>query len=317
MNNSRFSDALVGIIHSIPHSYSTIFFSDSSLLGLVILAVTFLSPIIGLAGFIGLLSAILISRIMGFSVWDSKSGILSFNSLITSLAVGYYYPMQQIQQNPYLFLIYVLAASCFSLFLFIGLNYLTQTYLHMPAMSLSFSISALILWFYFVKVGYITGFFEPKFAFQLTALSLPRYWELYFVSLGSIMFMPNILAGLVIAIVLLVISRIGFLLSLLGWSVCYLLLAYLPGQAVNGLFFPGFNLILISLAIGGVYLIPSKSSWLLAILASVIGFYLALAMSSIYHHINPYTGFYTPLAIPIFAFPLNVGIIVMVFVLRL
>ena len=313
----HFLEPVAGVILSIPNSYSTILFSDSSLLGLVMLGVTFISPIIGLAGLIGLITAILVSRLMGFNVWESRSGIITFNSLITSLAVGYYYPGALLAHSPITFWLFVVISSSFALFLYVGLNYITYTYLKIPSMSLAFSITTLILWFFFVKNGFLSNFPDPKQALSLPQIEVPRFWELYFISLGSILFMPYTLAGMLMAGVLFLISRIGFLLSLLGWSICYLLVSRLSTASSGVMFFPGFNLILISLAIGGIYLIPSFSAWVIAIIASVIGYYLSLAFSSSYTLINPYTGFATSLSVPIFAFPLNFVIILVIFVLRL
>jgi urea transporter len=106
------------------------------------MALTFVSPIVGLAGILGLLIAMLASRALGFEGWDSKSGVLSFNSMLIGLAIGYYYPYSGATTlNPHFFWLIVIA-SLATMFLYIGINYLTQTLLKMPSMSLAFSLAA-------------------------------------------------------------------------------------------------------------------------------------------------------------------------------
>ena len=107
------------------------------------------------------------------------------------------------------------------------------------------------------------------------------------------------------------------MLSLMGWSICYLLMQYTSMGSSYGIFFPGFNLILISMAVGSVFLIPGKSSYLLAIFATVTGFLLAFAMSGKFY----YTDLMTPrpsfLNLPIFALPMNIVVIGLIYSLRL
>jgi hypothetical protein len=50
--------AIGSVILAIPHSYASILFSDSVLLGLMLLLVTLLSPIVGVSGLISLIFAI-------------------------------------------------------------------------------------------------------------------------------------------------------------------------------------------------------------------------------------------------------------------
>ena len=77
---------------AIPNAYATVLFSDSMWIGLALMALTFVCPIIGLAGAFALLFALLASRILGYEGWDSAQGVLAFNSLLVGLAIGYYYP---------------------------------------------------------------------------------------------------------------------------------------------------------------------------------------------------------------------------------
>lgn len=308
---------LIAFAKAIPNAYATVLFSDNWGIGLALMALTFFSPIIALAGVFALLCALLASRMLGYEGWDSAQGVLAFNSLLVGLAIGYYYPYSGWTTLNLHFFGLLAIASIVTMFLYIGLNYLCQSLFKMPSLSLAFSISALFFWYYLVRSGYFSGLnFQKPLIFQHN-LQLSWFWRDYFVSMGSIMFVPDLVVGILLAMVLLMITRIGFMLSLMGWSICYLLMQYANIGSSYGIFFPGFNLILISMAVGSVFLIPSKSSYLLAIFATVTGFLLAFAMSGKYY----YTDLMTPrpsfLNLPIFALPMNIVVIGLIYSLRL
>ncbi|MCB5261774.1 MAG: urea transporter [Candidatus Cloacimonetes bacterium] len=308
---------LIAFAKAIPNAYATVLFSDSLWIGLGLMALTFVAPILALAGVFALLCALLASRLLGYEGWDSAQGVLAFNSLLVGLAIGYYYPYSGwATLSPHFFGLLAIA-SLVTLFLYIGLNYLCQSWFKMPSLSLAFSISALFFWYYLVRSGLFSGLnFQKPLLFQHN-LQLSWFWQDYFVSLGSIMFVPDLLVGILLALLLFMITRIGFMLSLMGWSICYLLMQYTSMGSSYGIFFPGFNLILISMAVGSVFLIPGKSSYLLAIFATVTGFLLAFAMSGKFY----YTDLMSPrpsfLNLPIFALPMNIVVIGLIYSLRL
>ncbi|MDY0151900.1 MAG: urea transporter [Candidatus Cloacimonas sp.] len=305
------------VVLAIPHSYASILFSDSTLLGLMLLLVTLLSPIVGLTGLVSLLVSILFSRSMGFESWESKSGIASFNSLVIGMAIGYYYPMQMIVSAPAYYLGFVAIISIATLLLYLLISYLANTFFRLPAMSLPFSIVALLMWGYFARLGYLSNYPFDKIMLISKGPVLPEYWRMFFVSLGSVFFTPEVIAGILVGLALLLITRIGFVLALLGWTISYYLMILMGSVPGTGMFFPGFNGILIMLAVGGIYLLPGKTSWIVAGFSTVIGFVLIMMCSLTYYHYNAFTGFYTPIPVPVFAFPLNFVVLLVIFTLRL
>jgi len=308
---------LPAFLKAIPNAYSTTLFSDSMAIGLALMALTFVSPIVGLAGVLGLLIALLASRTLGFEAWDSKSGVLAFNSMLIGLAIGYYYPYSGAATlNPHFFGL-IMVASLTTMFLYIGINYLTQSLFKMPSMSLAFSMAAVFFWYYLVRGGYFSGLNFQKPLIFTHQIQLSWFWQDYFLSLASIMFVPDVIVGIMVALVLFMITRIGFMLSLMGWSICFLLLQYTNLGSTYGMFFPGFNLILISMAVGSVFLIPGKSSYLLAIFATITGFLLAYAMSGKYYYSDLMSGRPSFLYLPIFALPVNIVVIALIYSLRL
>lgn len=313
---SKFTAAALPFLKAIPHSYATIMFSDNLWLGLALLALTLVAPIVGLAGLLGLLVALVVTRLTGFEDWQSGSGVLAFNSLLISLTIGYYYPLSGVQQHPLAFAGMIVIASLATLLLYVVLNYVTTNALKLPSMSLAFSIMATLVWYYLVRSGNFNGegFLKPLL-FDLK-LDLPWFWKDYFLSLGSIMFVPDIAVGIGVALILLLITRIGFLLSLLGWAICWWLLGYASIGTTYGMFFPGFNLILISISVGSVYLIPGKSSYLMAAIATVFGFGIAFALAGKYFYADYMPGRGSHLMVPMFAFPFNLVVLTTIFALR-
>lgn len=307
----------LSFLKAIPHSYATILFSDSIWLGVILLLLTMLSPIVGLTGLAGLLAALIANRTFGFEGWDSSSGVNSFNSLLIALAIGYYYPLKGIATQPEQFAVLLLVASLSTLALYAVLTHFTMAWFKLPSMSLAFSIAATFIWYYLVRSGDFTGVGFAKPIILNAKPELTWFWRDYFLSMGSIVFVPDILAGIAVSLILLSISRIAFMLSLIGWSVCWFLLSFANMGSTYGMFFPGFNLILISLTIGSVFLIPSKSAYLTAIIATVLGFALAFVLSGKYYFPDHMPSRGDVLFIPIFAFPLNIVVLLVIFSLRL
>ncbi len=109
--------------------------------------------------------------------------------------------------------------------------------------------------------------------------------------------MPYVCIGLLFAAMLLFGSRILFTLAVLGYLVGTLVRAALLGSTIQAFGDIGsFNFILIAMALGGVFLTPSLSSYLVAA--------AAVAMSTVV--LDAFTMFGVQLKIPIFTLPFNV-----------
>lgn len=299
--------AITGFILSIDNAYSVILFSNNGWLGLALLVATMFSPLVGLCGLGSLITALLVSRLTGFEPWDSKSGVLGLNSLITGLAVGYYLPISMMISHTLLCAGFLVVVSCATLFVYILLNWFTTTRLGLPSMSITFSLMAVLVWLGFNKMGF---FAQPAIHKPLLTEWTPNvseYLNGYLHSMGTLVFMPYAVAGIIVAIVLLLSTRIGFLLSVMGWTICHLLMKLFHYNTGNAISYEGFNLILVFLSIGGFFLIPSISSGFYALMAAVIAFLVTMLIPQL----NPY---YLP---PVFALPFNITVLLMVFVLKL
>jgi urea transporter len=174
-------------------------------------------------------------------------------------------------------------------------------------MSLSFSVVSMLIWLFYMKISEMNLLPFAHHLWFSYEPALPKYVMQYFHSAGSIFFQPFFIPGLLIVIALFLISRIGFFLSLLGYTVGYLFIRQWGGMGGNDILYPGFNLILTSFAVGGIFLIPSRLSYLLAIIAAFLGLVFSFALQIVFvkYHVPP------------FALPFNLTVLTMIFALKL
>ncbi len=300
---------ILNLSKSIINTYSTILFSDKYIVGLLILLSTLVEPRTGITGILGTIIALVVARLLNFEDWNSKSGLLAFNSMLVSLGVGFYMPNQLIGSLEYW--LALVSGSLIALLLFIALNYLTTTYLRMPSMSLSFSVVAILLSFFMMRVGQFLVSQEREAIINIIPTS-SNMINFYLKSLGSIFFQPYILAGILVLIALILTSRIGFILTMMGFYLSYFLvnrfnLTDFQDIGLYQISYTSFNLMLIAMSIGGVFLIPSLRSYLIAIFACFLGFITSYAMQFLFenYYVAPY------------AFPMNLTVIFIIIALRM
>ena len=294
---------------SVINSYSSILFSEKRIVGILIILSTLIEPLTGITGIMGGLIAILFARILNFEDWSSQTGILGFNSMLVCLGIGFFMPNELLWTPTYWLVVF--GSSLITLLLFITLNYLTTTYLNMPSMSISFSIVAIMLSFFIMRIGEVTAI-QERFIFFNNGMLDTNLITYYFQSLGSIFFSPYVISGILVVIALILTSRIGFLLSLMGFGISYYLVSlfntdYLETIGLYQISYTAFNLMLIAISIGGVFLIPSLTSYIIAGFACVLGFIITYAFQFLFenYYVAPY------------AFPMNITVVMIVIALRL
>jgi hypothetical protein len=130
---------------------------------------------------------------------------------------------------------------------------------------------------------------------------------LYFRSLGAIFFQYHLLAGILIALGLLIYSRIAFLLSVCGFATAWLFY-YFIGANIQELSYSyiGFNFILTSIAIGGFFIISSKHSFLWVILLTPLTAVLITSGNAV---ISLYQ-------LPVYSLPFNIIVLLFLYVLK-
>ena len=314
---SELKNRIKPVTESVFNAYSEVFFSDSKLFGAILFAITFLDWHMGLAGLVSILTANGFAAFMGFDQYLIRRGYFGFNALLSGLGLAMYY-----EPGPVLALIIVIAAL-FSLFITLGLKGFLGGY-GLPYLSLPFIISLWIIILAssdFVNLGlnergiYTLNEIYSKGGVRLINfyewienLSMPDSIKIYLRSLAAIFFQQNLFAGILIATGLVWFSRIAFSLSLIGFYAAYFFYNFIGAdfETLNYTYI-GFNYILASVAIGGYFLIPSKTTYFWIILIIPLLAILTISLSKIFAvwHLS------------IYALSFNIIVLLFLYVLKL
>lgn len=249
-------------LHAVFNSYSEVLFLQGWPAGLALFAATLLNPNVAAAGLISILSAYLFARQLEMDRSFLSSGFYTYNPLLAGLAIGYLFKLTPLT------VLFLVSAGIFTFVLTILMNNLFSMWLKLPILSLPFVIISSIA--YLASSKYSGLFVNGMYPHGEAALArhLPEWASGFLTSLGAIFFLPTAEAGLVIALVILLTSRILFLLAVLGYLCGTSVTALLTGsfhEAFSDV--NHFNSILIAMALGGVFLIPSRRSCVMAMIA--------------------------------------------------
>jgi len=308
-NRSFFSDSLL-------NSYSQIFFSIYKPFSLFILAVTFIDFYTGLMG----LLAVVTTSTAAFALNLNKSiiakGLYGFNGLLVGLGLGLYYSLS------WHLVFIVFLAAVFTLFISVAMQGVIGKY-QLPYLSIPFLVG---MWTFtlatkhFEALGisergiytmnelYVVGGHKLVQMYEFfNKAPIPEIVKTYCISLSAILFQYNVLAGFLIAIGLLLFSRIAFTLSIIGFSIAYGFYHVIDADiTLLEYSYIGFNYILTSIAIGGFFLIPSVRSYFsVSILVPLVAI-LSISMSSIFYKYN----------LAIYSLPFNMVVLLFLYVLK-
>lgn len=237
---------------------------------------------------------------LGLSKVNITSGFYSFNSLMVGLVMGIMFKFSL----TFFLLLFIFSMLAVLITNAVGIFFSKYA---LPVLGIPFVITVWLLIFatrnlhglqpseHFLFVYndlYSLGGMQMVKAYQwLQDFHLPGLLDVYFKSLGAIYFQYNIVAGILIALGLLIYSRIAFTLSVLGFVSGYYAFYFLNGDVSQLSYsYIGFNYILAAISIGGFYLIPSSKTYLLAALIcaiiavvhSAIGYFLGLLQLPMY-----------------------------------
>ncbi len=305
------------MLPAIINSYAAIFFSTNKLMGTAILVVTFFNFYAGLSGLISVLFAIAIANSMGFDKLQLKNGIYSFNALLTGIGMGTFFDPGLV------FFSLLLLAALLTLMLSVALGgWLGKNGL--PFLSIPFVMT---FWFvvlpsslfenlgltqrniFWMNEVYAVGGTAMLDFFQtIEALPIHKMLDIYLRSISSIFFQNNILAGIILSVALLISSRIAFSLSVIGFLSAYLFAQFSGSEAASITYYNiGANYVMVSIAIGGFFVIPSRFSYLWAVLLVPLTSLVLLFMSKLFGVVQ----------LPVFSLPFSFVVILFVYFLRL
>jgi len=298
------------------NSYSAVYFSDNKLFALLLIAVTFINPMAGLSGLIAVTVANLLAWLMGYNEFTISRGYYGFNSLLVGLGLGVTYA-------PGLpFFILLGFAAMLTLFITVAMEGIIGKYA-LPYLSIPFLFA---IWLIFIATGHykslivsqsgiyvlneiysVGGAEFVKQYHHLTNPDIPVSLAIYFKSLGAIFFQYSIIGGVLIALGLLIYSRISFTLSLIGFFTAYYFYQFIGGN-INELSYNyiGFNFILTAIALGGFFIVPSRSSYFWVIILTPL---IAIVTSAS-------TVVFWTFQLSIYSLPFNMIVLLFLYVLK-
>ncbi|MRJ06083.1 MAG: urea transporter [Epsilonproteobacteria bacterium] len=279
--------------------YIHLFFLRDFRAGILLFVLSFLYPSVGIGGLVALISTFIFAKFIGMREEWLGEGFYLYNSLLVGMGVGFTY-----QTTPLTIGITILLAILTFLTTF-GIRKIFFTY-GLPILSVPFSVVSMI--FGLASYRYL-GLAENLKQGSIWEIPIspqsPFYpiWATYFApffkSLGTIIFLPSPTAGLVIGLIILLYSRILFMLALGGFWVGVLFHSlFVPfGLALTSAF--NFNFILVAMAVGGIFLVPHWKNYLWAIVAVMIAVILSDGVGR----------FLTLFGLPVYTIPFNMVVI--------
>jgi urea transporter len=304
------------ILKGLIRSYSQIFFSTNYFFAGLLLLITFIDPSIGIAGLVSALVAVLLSFLINLEREAIIKGMYGFNALLVGFGLGFYFDIS------ITLLLLAAIAGFFTLLVNITLQGVLGKY-YLPYLSLPFVLS---MWLVLSATWQLTSTEINQSSVYLlnkifkvggfNFIAIHDWWlkhvtsnfvNGYFISLGSIFFQFNVLAGVLVALALIAYSRIAFSLSVIGYSVAYFAFLILGIDLTTlGYSYIGFNFILTAIAIGGYYYIPSISSYLWSIAITPV---IALVTTGL-------VMIFKSLGIPILSLPFNIVVLMFIYSMR-
>jgi len=270
------------------NSYAQLFFSKNKFFAVLIILVTFLTPMVGLGGLLAVIIVNLLAKLLGFAEENIKDGVYGFNALLLGLALAHQYHF-----NIPFFLLFFFACLLL-LVITVGTNALLSRF-GVPFLSLPFLFT---YWIISLSASHFTNiqinelqFFtinhteiqiqNPWIAFwhQLDKnIHLPLFIHTFLKTLSGILFQDSIVGGLLIVIGMLVHSRIAFSLSVLGFYVAYIFYSAF-GVDVLALNYHlvGSNYIFMAISLGCFFIIPNVYSYIMVFIITPLLMFLLLA----------------------------------------
>jgi len=265
--------------------------------GALLLTAMLLQPAVLLLGLTGVLAALLFAGVLQLDPSDRNRAPLLFNPLLAGLSVGYLFQ----PSAPALFL--AAAAGVLAFLLTWTLSHILKTFLWLPVLSLPFILVSWIVHLAAFRYAGLQHAILPAHAYTI-GLSPPL--EGFLRTLGLIFFLPNVWVGMVVALLLLFNSRIQFLLALSSYALGTTMRGVLTGTFLYVYYDPAaLNFILVALAIGGFYLLPSPRSYLLAAIAVSLTALVSEAVGV----------FWAAVGLPVHALPYNLVTLMLLYVL--
>ncbi|MDQ6974998.1 MAG: urea transporter [Mariprofundaceae bacterium] len=267
IKHNIFTDMLAGLLRS----YASILFAERPWIGAAFLLATFWFPNAGMSGLIAALVGMATAKVLRFN--HLESGLHVYNSLLVGLSLGAYY-----QLDIYLAVLIVLGAIM-AVFATVALVDMLWRLDHLPVLSLPFVLVALTTSLAAHSYGTLSRYLVPMMPHNIV---FTPWVDQFLTALGSSFFTPHPIPGLLMFIGLLITSRYLALLAVMGFALGFSTYTLLSGSPYSDLMnWNGFNFILTAIALGGIFTVPDKQSFVLAMVGSVLAALITAATETL------------------------------------
>ena len=295
-----------------------LFFSKNTFFSALIFIVSFFIPVVGFMGLIATIIAISSAELLGFDKLQINSGIYSYSALLFGLGFSTNYEFGNA------FMVLLIIGAILTMLLSIAISSKLASK-NIPGLSLAFIFTTWIVilaaknfaglgltqrHIYWVNETYAIGGQQLVHLIQsIENWQVAPYISGYFRSLSAIIFQGNIAAGILLSIGLLINSRISFVLTIIGYSIAIVFNQSMGGFNNGDLSYYniGTNFMLVAIALGGFYLIPSMQSFFWNIVTIPIAYMMVVGLGTITYSFG----------LPVFSLPFCIVVILFLYCLQL
>ncbi len=276
------------LLDGVAFSYSQIFFSDKKWFGMLMLLFTLINPIKTIVGVSSVVIALGVGMLFNFNKELLKSGVYTYNGLLVGLGIASLYDF-----TPKIIIV-ITFYSVLSLFLSVWSHSLLKKR-NLPFLTIPFLLCIWLIHMSSSAYGQIThntnielifNFVKPVsdgFSNFVDLFYFKDFLHILFKCISAIFFIYNDLVGFLILVALLFYSRISFSLAIIGFTVGFFFFwIFLEDYKVLVINHVGFNFVLISIALGGFFIVPSVKSYLLQIFSTSLSCILLGALTPVF-----------------------------------
>ncbi len=304
--------------NAVLNSYGMLFFSKNKIFASLILVVSFFTPFTGACGLAAVIIAILAAHALGFGKAQVQNGLLTYSVVLFGLGFGTNF------EFGIAFAALLVVGAMLTFFIATALNAILNKR-GLPALSLAFIISTALLivasksfggiglthrHIYWYNEMYALG--GNKLVNVITTIEnwrMPDFVAGFFRSMSAILFQVNIASGIILSIGLIIYSRIAFVLMVFGYTVA-IFFGVLMGsfnQVDVSYYNMGTNFMLVAVALGGFYLIPSIRSFLWLFISVPIAYLMVSGVGSLLFKVG----------VPIFSLPFCITVLLFLYMLQM
>ncbi|MBI5215414.1 MAG: urea transporter [Ignavibacteriae bacterium] len=300
-------NALLDFFRIVLKSYAHTLFSERYIPALLFLAATFYDPYIGLFGLLGNIGANAVAALLHTDKNYLQAGVFGINGLLVGISVGLYVPI--ITEALIVLLISIVLSTVIAIGLLSSLTRNRQ----LPILSIPFIITTWAVLLALKSIhqetphAVIQPFWLSDSINQTLADAFPDWLNSFLTSFGSTLFQPSVYSGVLVAIGLLIMSRISFLTGVVGGILGIVLHTWIGGDINTGQpFSSALNYIIIGIGLGGFFVAPNLSSYLYAASGVAIGVLV----------VNGLNAMLEPFGLPSLVAPFNIVMFIMMYPLR-